>query len=514
MQSDLTSGAHYERTGRLYVWRLSRSKCTRRHGLDLCAAPSPLTPAQARLTVGRARRGHGASLAAGRQKHRSPPWLALGCSLVCLLGGVDAGEASQRTRDGSVRGGECGGTGVPWPPRRPPPADSGSFQYRPSLHGLGPGRDRGGQCVDPPCGPQPRLCRCQSPLVRYYGPGVAHRVSQRTWDLAGVGAALWPRPDETQNPRGGGGRCGTHTGADDPQDGQRTPSVCQEQTGQAPGVDALAHRGGAVDRADTSAGPGARRASRPCDATRPDHTDDHARGGQGPHSTDRAVDHNRGGSQGQNPPCGCDASAGAGAAQGGKRGGVWLAVSPESPRRGVSLWNHDPQRGGRVEDAFAGPGGGPRDLWGACHAHVSGIRSGWLCQSNAECLGARGCQADWYPAQRPRSVARCRGRPRDGQKRARQDRRHHWDPEERQIWVQQAQGTSVADAGDGRSPVYSLLQSEQVHAGSETGRQVRRKDIGSERTIKATPIERQEGSQEAPHDPRRSFATRSNYTQA
>jgi hypothetical protein len=38
---------------------------------------------------------------------------------------------------------------------------------------------------------------------------------------------------------------------------------------------------------------------------------------------------------------------------------------------------------------------------------------------------------------------------------------------------------------------------------------VRRKDIGPERTIKATPIERQEGSQEAPHDPRRSFATRS-----
>jgi hypothetical protein len=35
MQSDLTSGAHYERTRRLYVWSLSRSKRKRRNGLDL-----------------------------------------------------------------------------------------------------------------------------------------------------------------------------------------------------------------------------------------------------------------------------------------------------------------------------------------------------------------------------------------------------------------------------------------------------------------------------------------------
>src|SRR5205814_615162 len=78
-------------------------------------------------------------------------------------------------------------------------------------------------------------------------------------------------------------------------------------------------------------------------------------------------------------------------------------------------------------------------------------------------------------------------------------------------WVQQAQGTSVADAGDGRSPVYPLLQSEQVHAGSDTGRQVRRKDIGTGRTARTAPVKRKEGGQEAPHYPRRSFATRSNY---
>ena len=46
----------------------------------------------------------------------------------------------------------------------------------------------------------------------------------------------------------------------------------------------------------------------------------------------------------------------------------------------------------------------------------------------------------------------------------RQDRRDHWHPEDGQIWIQQAHGTSVAHAGDGRASVYSLLQSEQVRS--------------------------------------------------
>ena len=108
-------------------------------------------------------------------------------------------------------------------------------------------------------------------------------------------------------------------------------------------------------------------------------------------------------------------------------------------------------------------------------------------------------------------MARCRGRPRDRQKRAWQDRRHHWHPEDGQIWVQQAQGTSVADAGDGRSAVYPLVQSEQVDAGSGTSPQVKRKGIRAARTVQTAPIERQEGGQEAAHAPQRSFATRSTY---
>ena len=45
----------------------------------------PAAPAQARPAVGGALRGHDASLAAGGQKHRWPPWLALGCGLYVPL---------------------------------------------------------------------------------------------------------------------------------------------------------------------------------------------------------------------------------------------------------------------------------------------------------------------------------------------------------------------------------------------------------------------------------------------
>ena len=68
--------------------------------------------------------------------------------------------------------------------------------------------------------------------------------------ICGAGPALWSRPGEAQNPRGGRGRASTRAGADDPQDRQRTPPVCQGQTGPAPGADTLAHRGGPVDSAD------------------------------------------------------------------------------------------------------------------------------------------------------------------------------------------------------------------------------------------------------------------------
>src|SRR5207237_8699079 len=71
-------------------------------------------------------------------------------------------------------------------------------------------------------------------------------------------------------------------------------------------------------------------------------------------------------------------------------------------------------------------------------------------------------------------------------------------PEDRQIWVQQAQGTSMADARDGRAPVYPLLQSQQTDAGPGTDRQVRGRGIGTDSTDNPATVERQEGGQEAP----------------
>src|SRR5512145_504870 len=83
MPSDLTSGAYHGSTERLYVWSLSRSKRNRRNGGDLRGSPSPPAAAQTCAALGDPHRGHDASLAAGRQKHRWPPWLGVGCGLVC-----------------------------------------------------------------------------------------------------------------------------------------------------------------------------------------------------------------------------------------------------------------------------------------------------------------------------------------------------------------------------------------------------------------------------------------------
>ena len=213
--------------------------------------------------------------------------------------------------------------------------------------------------------------------------------------------------------------------------------------------------------------------------------------------------------QGKIVHVGVTQALGTGAPQGGKRGGVWPAVSAESPRRWVCLWDLDPRWGGRVEDALAGAGGVPRHLWSARHTRVDGLRPRRLCPGHRQSARQRGRQGDWHSAQRPSGMARCRGRPRDRQKRAWQDRRHHWHPEDGQIWVQQPQGTSVADAGDGRSAVSPLVQSEQVDAGCGTSPQVKRKGLRANRIVQTAPIERQEGGQEAAHTPQRSFATRS-----
>src|SRR6266568_1380342 len=248
MQTDLTSGAHHERTQPLYVWGRPRGKRKRRNRLDLRGSQPPVTPAQACFAVGHPLRGHGTPLAAGGQKHRGPAWLALGDGVVCALGGVDAGEAAQLTRDGSVSGRECRGAGVHRATGRSLAADSGPCQHCASVCRAGQGGGGRDQYVDPACGHRLWLCRSEPALVRYHSAGVTHWVSQRTGDFARLGTALWPRPAEAQNPCGAGGRHGAGSGRDDPQIGQRTPPLCQGQAREASGVDPSPHRGGPVGR--------------------------------------------------------------------------------------------------------------------------------------------------------------------------------------------------------------------------------------------------------------------------
>ena len=407
----LISGVPHERTRSLYAWGLPWGNCPRRNRPGLCGSQPSAVAAQACSALGGAVRGHDASLATGRQKHRWPPWLAVGCGVVCALDRVDAGEEPQRTRDGSVRVGEWRGTSVHWPSRRPQTADTGSFQHRAGLCRLGQGRYRPDQQVDSACGQSLWVCRCQHPLVRYHSARVAHWVSQRTGYLAGMGPALWPRPGEAQNAGRLGSRGCLRAGADDPQVSQRTPPVCPEQTGKAPGVDTPADRGGPVDCANPSHDRTTEAATRSRHATCHSYALYYARGGQAPHPADCAVDHYWGRGPRQNSACRFAPSACTRAQQGREKGGVWPAVSPESPRWRVYLWDVDQWERGRVEDAHTGACRIPRHLWCAGHAYVGGLRPGRLCYRDPTGADHRGGQGVWHPAKgRSRRVAEASAR--------------------------------------------------------------------------------------------------------
>src|SRR5215467_2785074 len=114
MQTLITPGAYDERTEPLYARGLCGGHGTGRNGLHLRGLQPPAAATQTCSAMGGTVRGHDTSLAPGRQKHRWPPWLVVGCGLVCALGRVDAGEEPQRTRHGSVSGRECRGAGVHW----------------------------------------------------------------------------------------------------------------------------------------------------------------------------------------------------------------------------------------------------------------------------------------------------------------------------------------------------------------------------------------------------------------
>ena len=108
---------------------------------------------------------------------------------------------------------------------------------------------RRSQCVAAPGGPRLWLCRCQHPVVRYHGAGVTYWASQRTRSYGGRSAVAAPwrssKPGRWWESIRPWHRCRRSSGQ------SKNTTSCQGQTGQAPGVDAFTHRGGAVDRADT-----------------------------------------------------------------------------------------------------------------------------------------------------------------------------------------------------------------------------------------------------------------------
>ena len=116
-------------------------------------------------------------------------------------------------------------------------------------------------------------------------------------------------------------------------------------------------------------------------------------------------------------------------------------------------------------DAAQGPSGVSRDLWSGRDAGVGGLRPGWRLHGDPPAARARGVkEVGMQPkGKRPWSVAEA----------VREQIRSERGQTEGiigtlksdTIQVQQAQGTSLADAGDGGAEVYPLVQSEQVYAG-------------------------------------------------
>ena len=193
--------------------------------------------AQAGVALGGHHRGDDAALASKWQKRRWWAGFALGCVLICTVGGADADQGLRFASDGSVCGRERGGAGVHWTSPRGQGSDSRPLQHRPGLCGSGQSGDRRGQPLGAPGGASLWLCRRGEFVGRHHGAGTPHWLSQRTGHLAGAGPTLWPRLDAVEKARRSGTRQRPGSGADDLALGQRTSPVYHGQSGQTPGVD-------------------------------------------------------------------------------------------------------------------------------------------------------------------------------------------------------------------------------------------------------------------------------------
>ncbi len=93
------------------------------------------------------------------------------------------------------------------------------------------------------------------------------------------------------------------------------------------------------------------------------------------------------------------------------------------------------------------------------------LRPGWRFDPDVPETGFGGRQRCWDSTQREAALVGCRGSPGSDTQRAGSDRRGDRDTQKQSVQIQQTEGTSVADAGDGRAEVYLVVQSEQIDAG-------------------------------------------------
>ena len=121
---------------------LSRSKRKRPTRADRSFAHPSAALIEAGFALGRDHRDDDAALAPARQKRRGRAGLALGCLLICALGGADADQGLRLAPDGSLLGRERRGAGVHWASARCQGADARPLQHRPGVCGARQGGGR------------------------------------------------------------------------------------------------------------------------------------------------------------------------------------------------------------------------------------------------------------------------------------------------------------------------------------------------------------------------------------
>src|SRR5688572_9161435 len=102
MKATQGPGAHHERWFPFYARGLSRGKFSRSTRPGRGVADPSAVVVETSFALGGDYRGHDAPLAPQRQKCRWWAGIALGCLLICALGGADADQGLRFASDGSL----------------------------------------------------------------------------------------------------------------------------------------------------------------------------------------------------------------------------------------------------------------------------------------------------------------------------------------------------------------------------------------------------------------------------